>query len=286
MRRTAMLATSTVALIALSGCGSSGGPAAYLDTSNTEVAFIRWQETSSGHLQGNIIEDQVSGTSPTETISVSSSSFTGSINGGSVSLKFNGFLGIQANIIGALNGNKLALQIPQTGGTIQQATFTTASISMFNKAVHALHSRIRTANSAEAEAQNAMKTRGRKAAEQQAAVNSAADGVAHAACNQYGGSWSSPGTADYNADGYTFSIPDGPKGASCDNVPYLGSDGATYYVTIYFSSTGASQSAGSGTGTATEAECSRGYYPDGSAGPASAQPGNWSGVLGICLTKG
>jgi hypothetical protein len=286
MRRAMILATSALALLALAGCGNSGGPGAYLRTGAKDVIFIQWQESSSDHLQGTITEDQVSGTAPSETITANSSPFTGSVNGSSVSLRFGGFLGIQAYVAGTLSGNTLTLQIPQASGTIQQAAFTAASVSSFNKVVATLRSRAQIANTAAAKTQAAEKVRGRTAAKEQAAANTAADATAHAACGQYGGSWIPPGTLNYSADGYTFSIPDGPKDASCNNVQYLGSDDATYYVTIDFSNTGASQSAGNGTGTATESECSRGYYPDAPAGPTSAQPGTWSSVLGLCLTKG
>jgi hypothetical protein len=286
MRRAVFGVTSALALAALAGCGHSGGPAAYLGSNATEVVFIQWQQSSSGQLQGTIFDDQASGTAPGKTIAATSSPFTGSVNGGSVTLHFSGFLGIQANVAGSLSGNTLTLQIPQSGGTIQQDTFTAASVSAFNTAVATLRNRIHNANTVAAQAQAAAKAQGLTAAKQQAAINTTADATAHAACNQYRGSWSSPGTVNYTADGYTFSILGGPQDTACQNVSYLGSDDASYYVTINFTANGTPQPAGSGTGTATQAECSRGYYPDQSAGQTSQPPGNWSSVLGICLTKG
>jgi hypothetical protein len=286
VRWTTVLVAALVMLAAVSGCASSGGPAAYLGTSSTEVVFIQWQQSSSGHLQGTMTEDQASGTAPAETVSVTSAPFNGSANGSSVSLHFTGPLGAQAAITGTLNGNTLTLQIPQSSGTIQQDTFATGTVSGYNKALATLRNRIRTANYAEAQAQAAAKAQGLKAARRQAGIDTMADTAAQSACSQYGGSWSSPGTVDYNSNGYTYSIPDGPQGGACDNVAYLGSDDATYYVTISFSPTGVPQSAGSGTGTATASECSRGYYPDAPAGPTSGRPGNWSSLLGICLTSG
>lgn len=297
MRRTAMLATSALVLLALPGCDNSGGPAAYLRTGTSGVAFIQWQESSSGHLQGTILDDQVTGTAPSQTVSVSSAPFTGNVNGSSVSLTFSGYFGISASIVGTISGSTLTLQIPQSGGTIRQETFSAAGVSSFNAAVAALRGRIHRANvlaalalarqrQRAAKIAAAAKARAVKAANKQAAANTAADIVAHAACMQFGGQWSASSTASYSADGYTFSIPGGPQSASCDNVPYLGTDDATYLVSIYFSSTGAAQPAASGTLTATASECTRGYYPDASTGPSYAKPGNWSSVLGICLTNG
>jgi hypothetical protein len=68
MKLTAITGAVAVALLGAAGCGSSGGPAAYLGTSGTEVSFIQWQESSSGHLQGTIMEDRASGTAPGETV--------------------------------------------------------------------------------------------------------------------------------------------------------------------------------------------------------------------------
>jgi hypothetical protein len=294
MHRSVIVAASAIALLALPGCGHSGGPATYLSASGAKIDFIQWQESSSGSLQGTIIEDEVTGTAPSETISANSAPFTGTVSGSSVNLHFSGFLGIQANIVATLSGSTLTLQVPQNDGTIQQDTFATASVGAFNKAVSAFRGRIQHANILAAQAQTQQqqqeasaaataRAKVAQAAADQAKVNRTADSMAEASCNQFGGSWNSPGVTDYTADGYTFSIPDGPQDAACDQVPYLGSDDSTYYVTIEFSSNGMAQPAGEGTGTATESECERGYYPDASAGPASAQPGNWSSVLGICL---
>jgi hypothetical protein len=153
MRRAVILATPALALLALSGCGHSGGPATYLATSGTAVALIQWQESSSGHLQGTIFEDQVSGTALSETIYASSRLFTGSVNGSSVSLTLSGLFGIEPRVSGTLSGNTLTLQVRQNDGTVQQATFTAAGFSDFQKAAAALLSRIQNANNVAAAAQ-------------------------------------------------------------------------------------------------------------------------------------
>jgi hypothetical protein len=261
------------------------------------IDFVQWQESASGQLHGTITADQATGSAPHETITAHSTSFTGSISGGSVSLRVSGPLGGQANIVGTLNGNTLTLQAPQNNGTIRQVAITAATVSGFNQAVAALRGRIKHANLLAARTQArrqqqlaaaaaAAKTSATKAAARQAAANRAADGTAQAACKQSGGSWNPAGPADYTADGYAISIPAGPQSADCEQVAYLGSDDATYYLTIYFSGTGAARPAGGGTGTATASECQRGYYPDASTGQPSGKPGTWSNVLGICLPSG
>jgi hypothetical protein len=297
MGRTALLALSALALLALSGCGNSGGPAAYLHADPGEVVFIQWQQSSSGQLQGTVTEDQVSGTAPNETISASSAPFTGNANGSSVSLTLHSLLGFAATLVGTLSGNTLALQVPQSGGTIRQQTFAAAGVSSFNAAVAALRGRVHRVNvqaaaalvrqrQRAARAAAAAKARAVTAANKQAASNTAADAVAHADCKQFGGQWSAPGPVDYTADGYTLTINGGPQDASCDNVPYLGSDDATYYLSVNFAGTGAAEPVSGWTGTARQSDCDRGWYPQDSTGPSYAKPGNWSSILGLCLTNG
>jgi hypothetical protein len=297
MRRTVMLVVSAVALLAVPGCGSSGGPAAYLGTGASEVIFIQWQQSSSGHLQGTFIQDRESGSAPSLTISPTSAPFTGNVNGSSVSITFTGYFGASANVVGSLNGSTLTLQIPQASGTIQQDTFSASSVSSFNSAIAALRSRIHHVNALAAaalaqhqrqaaKAAAAAKKRAVAAADKQAADNTAADATAHAACRQYGGQWSAPGTVSYTADGYTLTITGDPQNASCANVPYLGSDDATYYLTVNFSVTGTAAPVKGWTGTANPSDCDRGWYPNDSTGPSYAKPGNWSSVLGLCLAPG
>jgi hypothetical protein len=94
MSRADLLAAfALMLLLALSGCASPGGPAEYLRTTATEITLIQWQESSSGHLRGTVIDDQESGTEPGARISVHSAAFTGDLNGTSVSLSVRGAAG-------------------------------------------------------------------------------------------------------------------------------------------------------------------------------------------------
>ena len=70
MKRAALPGTVIAALLAVTGCGGSGGPASYLATGASSADFIQWQATSSGHLEGTLTDDRMSGTAPGETLSV------------------------------------------------------------------------------------------------------------------------------------------------------------------------------------------------------------------------
>ena len=290
----ALLVGGIVAVVASKG---SSGPSSYLATDDSGVTFIQWQPDSSGSgISGTITADAVEWNPPTynvESLAVSSYPFTGSINGNSVTVSIFGH-----TFYGILNGGTLTISVlNSSSGSIQATTYTQASTSAYNAAVAALRARIHGANvlaaaalarrqQQAAKAAAAARKRAVAAANKQAAANTTADQVAHAACHQFGGQWSASGIVNYTAYNYTLSISGGSQNASCDNVPYLGSDDATYYLSVRFSPRGAAQPVHGWTGSATQAECNRGYYPDDSVGPTYAKPGSWSGILGICVTNG
>lgn len=153
MSRSAIIAASAMALLVLPGCGSSGGPAAYVAAFSNEVDYIQWQQSSSGHLQGTMTVDQISGTAPTETLSANTTPFTGNVNDSSVSLTFGGLFGITANVVGSASGSTLTLQVPQSDGTIQSASFTQGNLTSFNTAVATLRRQIHADNARAAQAQ-------------------------------------------------------------------------------------------------------------------------------------
>lgn len=172
--RLAVTAASVAALVALVGCGSSGGPAFYVATGAGDVAYVSWQEDSSGHLTGTLTEDQVSGSLPTETLSVNSAPFTGNISNGTVSISVNGgMFGSTLNLTGTASGNILTLQIPQSDGTVQSATFTSGTLSDFNSAVDKIRRSMNSANAAAYARQQAQQQ-----AQAQASANAQAEQTA------------------------------------------------------------------------------------------------------------
>jgi hypothetical protein len=65
----------------------------------------------------------------------------------------------------------------------------------------------------------------------------------------------------------------------CGNVPYIGTDGMTYYLlNVSWPATGPLDM--SGAYAATQAECAAGSYPD--SNPGVNTPGRWNTTLGIC----
>ncbi len=88
---------------------------------------------------------------------------------------------------------------------------------------------------------------------------------------QFGGAWETPGTTEFSSEGYSFTITAGPQDSSCYSVSYIGTDDATYGLTVFFAASGAAIAPG--TGSAAESECTRGYYPEQSAGKTSQPPG-------------
>ena len=61
----------------------SSGPPAYLASSSRMVEFVTWQPVGNG-IQGTIADDSLTRTAPSETVSVQSVPFSGSINGSTV----------------------------------------------------------------------------------------------------------------------------------------------------------------------------------------------------------
>ena len=88
---------------------------------------------------------------------------------------------------------------------------------------------------------------------------------------QFGGAWETPGTTEFSSEGYSFTITAGPQDSSCYSVSYIGTDDATYGLTVFFAASGAAIAPG--TGSAAESESTRGYYPEQSAGKTSQPPG-------------
>ena len=73
---------------------------------------------------------------------------------------------------------------------------------------------------------------------------------------------------------------------TCKDIPYLGPDGATYYINLPIgpdSIEAAVIAYPGGTFSATEQECDSGDYPE--ANPGVNTPGHWSAALGLCLAK-
>jgi len=167
MKRLLIAGTAAATLLASASCagsrssadpggsGKPGDPASYLAVSDSKVAFIQWRATSKGHLHGTITEGNVGASAPAETLSVSSVPFIGTRSGSSVALTFTDLYFLQTRAQGRLSGSTLTAQVPQSDGTIKQATFTQSDEASYNRAVAKLRNRVRQANQLAAQQQPA-----------------------------------------------------------------------------------------------------------------------------------
>jgi len=136
-------------VLAVAGCSGSGvpsGAASYLAASNSKVAFIQWRPAKNGHLRGTITENATGGSAPAQTVSISSERFTGTMKGNSVRLTFADLYFLHTRAHGTLSGTALTMWVPQSDGTVQQVKFSQSEQTGYDRAIAALHRRIRHAN--------------------------------------------------------------------------------------------------------------------------------------------
>ncbi len=220
------LILSVLAAVGLTGCGQSGGPAAYLWRHGTRVVFVAWQRSPSGDLTGIITTDFANGAAPGEKVTSESAAFSGTVRGTSVSLITDASRGKPSEfIVGTLRARILALQFPSTGGAIAFAPVTPSSRVAFNRAARAIRAAVGHANAA-------------AGARSQAAADTAANRRARAACARFGGAWTAPAALFDDIGGYTFQIPGPPSLASCRNVAYVSAGGVVRHRTVTFSANG------------------------------------------------
>jgi hypothetical protein len=167
---TALMACGVVVLGAAGGklATRNSGPPTFLATGSSQVVLIQW--TGSGYLQGTLTYDSTSGTPPNATISGQRVSFTGQVNGSSVTLNFSAFF-VTSTIYGTLNGGTLTLNFPQDNGTIQPSTFVSSDLGTFNTDVAALQRRINHANTVAQIAQEQQQQQAQNAQEEQSVQN-------------------------------------------------------------------------------------------------------------------
>ena len=154
--RSAWMCGGWIAAVALTliaaGCGGSGGLARYMATSEASVVLVQWQAASSGRLHGTFTAYVAYSPNPPDLrVSSSSTPFTGTISGGTVTLDFPSRLRFfsgpvsppLARIHGTLAGGVLTLQIPHA---VRGYKLTQAGIAAYNRAISSLRSRVDRAN--------------------------------------------------------------------------------------------------------------------------------------------
>ena len=152
MSRVTVIGASALVLLAVSGCGGSGGSDSYVGAFGNEVDYIHWQRSSSGQLHGTVTADHLSGTAPALTLRVSTTPFSGSVSGRAVSLTFRRLFDLNAHVAGWISGSTLTLNIGQSDGLILSAHFSAGGRDAFNKAIVRLRRQIQHANTRAAQA--------------------------------------------------------------------------------------------------------------------------------------
>ena len=146
MKRFIVPCATAAVLFAITSCTGSAsparsadGPAAYLASSRSELAFIEWRVMSGGQVRGTLTADSIGGAAPAAALAVSSVPFTGTVHGTAVNLTFAHGLFLQRRANGRRTGSSLTLAVPRADGSIHATTFTRSSQSSYNRAVAALH---------------------------------------------------------------------------------------------------------------------------------------------------
>jgi hypothetical protein len=146
------------ALLFLTGCGSAAslsrgtsspvaasepGVSTYLCSGSTNDMLLQWRD-SSGDLSGTYENAQLSGQAPSQQVSANNGELSGTLDGSAITLT----VGFSQPLYGSLSNGQLALNVPQSDGTIQAGTCNQSSLSDWNKAVAALNSQADSNNQA------------------------------------------------------------------------------------------------------------------------------------------
>jgi hypothetical protein len=137
-----MTAATLLAVVSCAGSArsahSAGGPAAYLASNKSEIAFVQWRTTTTRNVRGTLTVDNIGGAAPAASLSVNSVPFTGTFHGTSVNLVFAHGLFLQDHAHGTLTASSLTLAVPHADGTVHSMTFAQSSPARYNGAVAAL----------------------------------------------------------------------------------------------------------------------------------------------------
>ena len=137
------------ALLFLTGCGSAAslsrgtsspvaasepGVSTYLCSGSTNDMLLQWRD-SSGDLSGTYENAQLSGQAPSQQVSANNGELSGTLDGSAITLT----VGFSQPLYGSLSNGQLALNVPQSDGTIQAGTCTQATISQWNNTIASLN---------------------------------------------------------------------------------------------------------------------------------------------------
>jgi hypothetical protein len=134
--------------IAVGGASTptSGEPVGggYIATGDGFVEFIQWTDND-GNLTGAIQAVTTTNQPPREQTSSNTVSVTGTLQGSTLSITFDG----QPAEFGTMSGNGFTLNVPQSDGSLASVSFRAANATDFNSAVAAFDQNVHAANQTE-----------------------------------------------------------------------------------------------------------------------------------------
>ena len=107
----------------------------FLGTSESEVIFLQFNEGAGGNLTGSMYDDSLSGSPPNESVDTETSSFTGTVAGGQITLDLEGQ---SAPVFGEMTGSTIRLEVPQSDGGLAEDTFTKATPTQYDASLATL----------------------------------------------------------------------------------------------------------------------------------------------------
>lgn len=143
MRRIAAAMAVCGALV-LAGCGGTGpasdgdaanpavetGQTTFICAGDTSGSLLQWNDLD-GALTGSYTYTELSGSAPNEKVSPSSTTLTGTRDGGSVTLSLDVLFARQP-LSGTVSGKTLMLNVPQSDGSLQAATCRAGTLEEWN----------------------------------------------------------------------------------------------------------------------------------------------------------
>lgn len=135
----------------LGGCGGSSGPSAFLAQASDGAAFAQWTRSGDSVTGSLTIAHRESGDTGYAAVEKEGVSFTGIIDGSSVTLTLDQGLGFSTNWNGTLDGDELTLSYASEDGSLRTLHFKSAKVEDYNEAVADLQQSVAAANDDQAQ---------------------------------------------------------------------------------------------------------------------------------------
>ena len=225
---------------AATSAGSAASPASsvpaavgsgYLASGSGFIDFIQWTDHA-GDLSGTAQTIGVQGSPPDTSTQSQTIPLTGSLNGSTLSVSFDG----NPQTFGTISDGSFTLNFPQSDGSLGAVTFSAASASAFNQDLALLQAEISTANQNEANAEALQKQEQQIDSDAQSALNdigalsqdesslSSAVGQTNQALQTTGAELATTKKDDQAVQAEAQQYPDGNSGGVCADAGGVGAD--------------------------------------------------------------